>query len=133
MTRSKSQLPALLLAALVSTTVWAGSASAEKGVTLYDHQHRETHTTTRESSTTHTQSSTTHTHSSSSVSVDRTGTAEILGSWLLPNPHRNLPKLRSVSPAMFRRQSVLPSRLPTANGASWTKTAGPSWNPVTSR
>lgn len=98
MTRSKPQLPALLLAALVSTTVWAGSASAEKGVTLYDHQHRETHTTTRESSTTHTQSSTTRTHSSSSVSVDRTGTAEILGSWLLPNPHRNLPKLRSVSP-----------------------------------
>lgn len=55
MTRSKPQLPALLLAALVSTTVWAGSASAEKGVTLYDHQHRETRTTTRESSTTHTQ------------------------------------------------------------------------------
>lgn len=97
MTRSKSQVPALLLAALVGTALWAGPASAEKGMTLYDRQHSETRITSRESSTTHTESSTTSTHSSSSVSVDKAGTAEILGSWLLPNPHRNVPTLKSVS------------------------------------
>lgn len=95
MTQPNPKIPALLLTVLLGTALWAGPVSAEKGVTLYDHQHSETRTTTRESSTTHTDSSTTSTYSSSSVSVDKTGTAEILGSLLLPNPHRTVPQLKN--------------------------------------
>lgn len=94
---SKHKISALILTALLGTTVLTSPVSAEKGMSAYEHQHSESHTSTQESTTSHTQSSTTSTHSSSSISLDKTGTADVLGSLLLPNPHRKVPQLNSVS------------------------------------
>ena len=94
----------LFLAALAASLSLPLSATAEKGAELYSHEHRESHTTTRTESSTHTSSSTTSTHSSSSVSLDKEGSAEILGHILVPNPHRKLPRLDRIS----RQASLAP-------------------------
>ena len=94
----------LFLAALAASLSLPLSAAAEKGAELYSHEHRESHTTTRTESSTHTSSSTTSTHSSSSVSLDKEGSAEILGHILVPNPHRKVPRLDRIS----RQASLAP-------------------------
>lgn len=94
----------LFLAALAASLSLPLSATAEKGAELYSHEHRESHTTTRTESSTHTSSSTTSTHSSSSVSLDKEGSAEILGHILVPNPHRKMPRLDRIS----RQASLTP-------------------------
>lgn len=94
----------LLLAALAASLSLPLPAAAEKGAEIYSHEHRESHTTTRTESSTHTSSSTTSTHSSSSVSLDKEGSAEILGNILVPNPHRKVPQLDRIS----RQASLTP-------------------------
>lgn len=94
----------LLLAALAASLSLPLPAAAEKGAEIYSHEHRESHTTTRTESSTHTSSSTTSTHSSSSVSLDKEGSAEILGNILVLNPHRKVPQLDRVS----RQASLTP-------------------------
>lgn len=90
----RSSLKSSLLAAVLAAS-WALplSVSAEKPAEIYSHEHRESHTTTRTESSTRTSSSTTSTHTSSSVSVDKEGTAGILGGLLVPNPNRKVPGL----------------------------------------